>query len=313
MKNKYVIPVAIGCLLLLILVCDNVTADTELKRKVDSLFVIASSGEVKYRDLTEPAMDSIAAIGVEAVPILIDKFTTKSARERWTVIWILQRIGSPAVPHLVNALKRPNGLVVQRVCWALGDIGDTASVEPIIGVTGHSRWQVRDQAIGALGKIGDRRADEAVLFTLNDPIGQVRKAAVVSSGKLTIEHSIRQLIHALGDEFYGARLAAAEALLKMDTAKVMAALTDSMTSANDYVGHLSCFILGEFGTDDAIELLLGQIESLNSDRRAHAATAIIKADPQDNCGYHQMLLDRESDRLTRLKIESTLRSVQNAW
>ena len=312
MNCKYVIPSAACCLLLLTVMTSLAAADTELKRKVDSLFVIASSGEVKYRDMVEPAKDSIAAIGTDAVPILVDKFTTKSARERWTIIKILEKIGSPAVPYLVTALKRPNGLVVQRVCWALGDIADTAAVDPLIGVTGHSRWQVRDQAVGALGKIGDRRADEAAVVALRDPIGQVRKAAVVSCGKLIVEGSIEQLLHILGDEFYGARLAAAEALLKMDTGKVMAALADSMESVNDFVGNLGCHILGQFGTDEAIELLMTQTESSDSDRRAHAAVAVIKADPQDNCGYHQLLIDRETDRLNRLKIESARSSAQDA-
>jgi len=311
MNCKYVIPAAACCLLLLTVMTSLAAADTKLKRKVDSLFVIASSGEVKYRDMVEPAKDSIAAIGVDAVPILVNKFTTKSARERLTIIKILEKIGSPAVPYLVTALKRPDGLVVQRVCWALGDIGDTAAVKPLINVTCHPRWQVRDQAVGALGKIGDRRADEAAVIALRDPIGQVRKAAVVTCGKLTVENSIEQLVHVLGDEFYGARLAAAEALLKMDTGKVLAVLADSIESENSFVGNLGCYILGEFGTDEAIELLMTQTESSDSDRRGHAAIAIIKADTQDNCGYHQLLIDRETDRLNRLKIESARSSAQD--
>ena len=96
MNCKYVIPAAACCLLLLTVISGLAAADTELERKVDSLFVIASSGEVKYRDMVEPAKDSIAAIGADAVPILVDKFTTKSARERWTIIKILEKIGSPA-------------------------------------------------------------------------------------------------------------------------------------------------------------------------------------------------------------------------
>jgi HEAT repeat protein len=139
----------------------------------------------------------------------------------------------------------------------------------------------------------------------------VRKAAVVTCGKLGVERSIEQLVHLLGDEFYGARLAAEEALLKMDTAKVIEVLADSMESENDFVGDLGCYILGQFGTDKAIELLLTQTESPDADRHAHAATAIIKADPQDNCGYHQLLVDRETDRLNLLKIESARNSARD--
>ncbi|MFH1373584.1 MAG: HEAT repeat domain-containing protein [bacterium] len=312
MMRKNVISQATVLLLFVALITvETAATDAALERKIDSLFVIASSGEVKYRDLVEPAQDSIAALGIDAVPILVDKLTTKSARERWTIIWILQKIGSEAVPYLVTALKRSDGLVVQRVCWALGDIGDTAAVQPLIDVTGHSRWQVRDQAIGALGKIGDQRGSEAAVEALGDTIGQVRKAAVVACGKLTVARSVASLVHLLGDSFYGVRLAAAEALLKMDTVDVMAVLGDSLASDNDFVGDLGCRLLGEIGTDEALELLLGQTLSDDPDRRAHAATAIIKADPLDNCGYHRMLTDRETDRFTRLKIQSTRRAVSD--
>ncbi|MCK4460786.1 MAG: HEAT repeat domain-containing protein, partial [candidate division Zixibacteria bacterium] len=106
----------------------------DVHKKFDSLFIIASSGGVQFREMVEPAKDSIAAMGEDVVPWLIDKFTTKSARDRWTIIHVLKRIGSPAVPYLVRALKRSDGLVVQRVCWALGDIADSAAVDPLVEV-----------------------------------------------------------------------------------------------------------------------------------------------------------------------------------
>ncbi len=303
--RKYVIAAGLTGLILLA-GGGRAIADPALKRKVDSLFVIASSGEVRYRGLTEPAMDSIAALGEPVVPILIDKFTTKSARERWTIIWILERIGSPAVPQLVRALARPDGVVVQRVCWALGDIGDTAAVVPLMGVADHARWQVREQAVRALGKIGDRRGSLSAANALTDPIGQVRKAAAVSCGALIVTDAVERLVHLLGDDFYGARLGAAEALLSIDTSAVLPVLTNSLAADTGLTGDLVCYVLGQIGTDEAIELLLEQTRSTDPDRRAHAATAIIRADADDNCGYHQLLLEREPDRLTRLKIESAL-------
>lgn len=296
------------CLLLVVgVLAGSVAAEPpdELEARIDSLFVIASSGEVRYRDMNEPAMDSIAALGEAAVPFLVDKFTTKSARERWTIIWILQRIGSPAVPHLVGALDRPDGLVVQRICWALGDIGDSAAVDPLIGVTDHERWQVREQAIEALGKIGSKRADDAVMKGLADTIGQVRKAAVVAAGRLTILEAAPLLVHRLGDDFYGARLAAVDALLKLDTALVLEVLVDSVTSAAGLAGDLGCHVLGEIGTDTALEVLKNQaLSGSDQKRRVHAAVALVRADPKDNCGYYSRILESHTDRLARLKIES---------
>ena len=280
-------------------------AQNDLERKIDSLFVIASSGEVRYREMTEPAMDSIAALGVPAVPHLVDKFVTKSARERWTIIWILQRIGSPAVPHLIESLRRPDHLIVQRVCWALGDIKDSSAVDPLIAIAGHQRWQVRDQVIGALGRIGSKRADDVVLQALTDKIGQVRKAAVVSCGDLVIHEAIAGLVHALGDDFYGARMAAIGSLLKLDTTIVIETLIDSLDSGDKLVGNQICDMLGRYATDPALEVLYATaLEDNSPERRIHAAVALIRADPLDNCGYQTEIFARQTDRLGRLKIES---------
>ena len=274
--------------------------------------MIASSAELIVRDQVEPAKDSIAAIGVDAVPILVDKLDTQSARERLTVIHILKRIGSPAVPHLVRSLKNPDGLIVQRVCWALGDISDSAAVDPLIEVTVHRRWQVREQALGALGDIGVSRSYDAVLAGFDDPIGQVRKAAVVAAGKIGSAQAARSLVQMMGDQFYGARLSAVKSLLMLDTTVVLSAIAESLETGNTMVGNLGCRVLSEIGTDPAIELLLNQTLSDNPQRRAHAAVALIKADPLDNCGYRQRILDRETDRLVRLKIESAIYSAENA-
>jgi len=293
------------------MVGSGVRADSAMNRKIDSLFVIASSGEVRFRDQNEPAMDSIAVFGADAVPHLIEKFTTKSARERWTVIWILQRIGSAAVPDLTAALTRSDGLVVQRVCWALGDIKDSTAVEPLISVCNHKRWQVRDQAVSALGKIGDTRAEAAVIEALVDSIGQVRKSAAVSAGKLTLSSSVERLVHLLGDEFYGARMSAVASLLNLDSAIVFQTVRDSIRSPNHFVGDLACQVLGQIGSDEAIQFLFEQTSSDDADRRAHAATALIKADPLNNCGFQDQLLQREPDRFVRLKIQSEIDAVSN--
>jgi HEAT repeat protein len=283
----------------------------QLKDKFDSLFVIASSGEVQFREMVEPAKDSLAAMGVDVVPLLIDKFTTKSARERWTVIHVLKRIGSPAVPYLVRALKRADGLVVQRVCWALGDIADSAAVDPLIEVRHHPRWQVRDQAIGALGKIGARRAGEVTIEALTDSIGQVRKAAAVSCGKLAAHDGVARLVHMLGDDFYGARMSALEALLKLDTTRVVTTVVDSVSSVSDLVGDLGCRIMGRLGTPECLDALWDQTQTDDPARRAHAAVALLSSVGDDAQIVGQFFAEREQDRLARLKISSAADALSN--
>jgi HEAT repeat protein len=295
-------------ILLVAIIAPDAAAEGEFERTLDSLFVIASSMEIMYQDMRDSAMNQIASYGVNAVPYLIEKFTTKSSWDRWTVIWIFQRIGSPAVPLLLEALNRPDDLVVQRVAWVLGDIKDSNAVDGLIGVCHHPCWQVRDEAVGSLGRIGATRASETVLEALQDTIGQVRKSAVVSCGQLKVADAVEKLVNALGDEFYGARLTAINSLLQLDTARVVAVLADALDSPDVGVGHMACRVLGEIGTEDALTLLSGQLDSSDPARRTHAALALTMADPKDECGFLGQYLEQETDRLARLKIESALDS-----
>ena len=240
---------------------------SDLERKIDSLFIIASSGEIRYRDQNEPAMDSIAALGRPAVPHLIDKFVTKSARERWTIIWTLTRIGTAAVPDLILALERPNGLIVERVAYTLGDIKDSTAVAPLMKVCRHQRWQVRDDALGALGKIGDRRAEPAIVAALTDQIGQVRKSAVVACGKLRLADAGEQLVGMFNDPFYGARMTALEAVMKFDTSRAIELFTQALAAPDPEIGNQACRLLGEIGNDQTIRILRSQLDAANPARR----------------------------------------------
>jgi HEAT repeat protein len=298
-------------ILALSLICPSIWAGQTLQQKVDSLFVIASSGEIKYRSLVAPAVDSIAALGADAVPFLVDKLTTKSDRERVAIESILTKIGSPAVPYLVRSLSLDDAIIVQRVAGELGDIKDSSAAEPLMKVSNHKVWQVREQAVGSLGKIGAHAAREVVTRALLDTIGQVRKSAAVAAGQLVLTADIPQLVHMLGDDFYGARMCAFHSLLRMDTTRVLEAVIDSINSPNHFVGDLGCRILGGIGTDKALDELLTQVGSPDPNRRAHAAMALVSADPQDRCAFRQYYLPNETDRLTRLKIESAVTAAQN--
>ncbi len=310
MKIKMKIRIFIAAISLIVLPVLTLTAaesnrtPVQLQKRIDSIFVIASSGELKYRDKVDPAIESLAKLGAKAVPALIDKFTTKSARERLTIIKILKKIGSPALPDLIDALSRPEWLVVKRVCWTLGDISDSAAVLPLTGVASHDNWQVREYSIRALGKIGDLQAVAVVIKSFNDPVGQVRKSAVVSAGQLNSTETISYLIQILGDAYYGARLSAVEALLTKDTTLLLAQLKETLKSASGLKAKLAMKILGQIGNDEAMDILSEQLNSGNRQKVTDAAIAIVSADPRDICGYHKSVFEKVKDRLDLLKIKS---------
>ena len=157
-----------------------------------------------------------------------------------------------------------------------------------------------------MGKIGvaESSATQTVRAALVDSIGQVRKAAAVACGKLANQDAIEPLVPMLGDDFYGARFSAFEALLKLDSVRVVEVLTDSLATAPLLMGNVACDLLARIGSDRALELLLEQTFSLDPSRRAHAAVALIRGDPEDLCGFYQFLYERELDRLTLLKMQS---------
>jgi len=165
--------------------------------------------------------------------------------------------------------------------------------------------------VAALGKIGDKEAEPVIVAAMADTIGQVRKSAAVSCRKLGLTGYEPQLVHMLGDSFYGARMCASEALLKLDTATVIQTVIDSVHSPNPFVGNLGCWVLGRFGNDYAMGELFELSKEANYDLRAHAAVALVSADPQDLCSYRQRVLDGETDKYILLRIESAIDTSQD--
>lgn len=195
-------------------VSSAIAAETEegLKAKIDSIFVIASSGELKYQKLVGPAEDSLAALSTAVVPYLIDRLGTTDARERVALENIFRKIGQPAVPLLNRALLTTDSLQLSRVALVLGNLPDTSSVVNLLRVTQKPYYWVRYESIRALGIIRDIRAVPAVRTALADTNELVRTIAAVAAGHLRDTSLITALITALDDRYYGVRLSAKEGL-----------------------------------------------------------------------------------------------------
>ncbi|MDD4052536.1 MAG: HEAT repeat domain-containing protein [candidate division Zixibacteria bacterium] len=204
-----------GLMLILALASAVSAAEDTLKTKIDSIFVVASSGEFKYQKLVGPAEDSIAAMKTAAVPYLIDRLGTTEARERVALENIFRKIGQPAVPFLNQALLTTDSLQLSRVALIIGNLPDTSSVPNLLQVTSNSFYWVRYESIRALGFIKDLRAVPAVQAAMADTNELVRTIAAVSAGHLLDTSLIPALIRALDDNYYGVRMAAKDELAKL--------------------------------------------------------------------------------------------------
>ena len=67
---------------------------------------------------------------------------------------------------------------------ALGRLGDTRAVEPLIRALGDDSDEVRGDAVGALGQLGDARAVEPLIQALGDREHCLRKFAAEKLARL---------------------------------------------------------------------------------------------------------------------------------
>ena len=72
----------------------------------------------------------------------------------------LQALGASAVPPLVDALVNPSERLILRcrIAEALGMIGSTTAVEPLISTLDDSHVRLRWSALRALARLGDVRS-----------------------------------------------------------------------------------------------------------------------------------------------------------
>ncbi|MCI0394486.1 MAG: HEAT repeat domain-containing protein [Chloroflexi bacterium] len=104
------------------------------------------------------ATTALAAIGPEAVPLLIALLTHTDVQDRWPAAFALGKLGSlasEAVPALTQALNDPDSRVRRQVAETLGEIGPAAheAVAALSDVLNDPEWLVRSAVARALGKI----------------------------------------------------------------------------------------------------------------------------------------------------------------
>lgn len=120
--------------------------------------------------------------------------------------------------------------VRREAAKALGKIGDTRAVEPLIQALRDEDWEVRSGAARALGEIGDARAVEPLIQTLFkekdfnpalDVRDFVREEVALALGKIGDARAIEPLIHLLNHKDSNVRKAAKEALEKIKAEKII--------------------------------------------------------------------------------------------
>lgn len=135
---------------------------------------------------------------------------------RLTAKEALVQIGAPAVPALIAALEDANYLIRLYAADGLGEIGPpeaNPAEEPLLNhLQKDDHRLVRISAAYALGKLGQTTAVGPLLRVLAEKDKDLREAAAVSLGLLKDSRAIGPLMALLRDETPAVREQAAEAL-----------------------------------------------------------------------------------------------------
>jgi len=172
--------------------------------------------------LLEDSDPRIVSLAVEALgelqdPRAIEPLIAMTRDDRGFVdsaVEALRRIGEPAVEPLIVTFQNSSLDVGARaaVATALGSIGDSRAVEPLVAALNSEEGYLKPYAAESLGRIGDARAVESLIAALADADLTVRVSAILALERIKDPRAVGPLVAVLKDEYPPNRRAAVQAL-----------------------------------------------------------------------------------------------------
>jgi HEAT repeat protein len=134
----------------------------------------------QYSGIRWKAAEALAKIGTPAVPALMEALDHPDEDIRWKAAVTLGEIGDPrAIPSLVELLGDRDRFVRSRAEYALGLMGAPA-VGALQDAVSRGDSDSRRGAVAALAKIQDPAATESLVLALGDPSNEVRQDAIAA-------------------------------------------------------------------------------------------------------------------------------------
>jgi HEAT repeat protein len=187
------------------------------------------------------------------------------------------------IKGLIKALGyKKDSNVRGKAAYALGRIGDSRAVEPLIRALSNEDSYLSDGAAKALTKIGEL-AVEPLIKALNNSDRLVRMYVVEALCKIGDSRAVEPLIKALNDSDRLVRYLAATALCKIDDSRVVEPLiavarsTDNITVRRDVVEALC-----KIGDSRAVEPLTRALNDTSESVRKSVTEAVKKIEDQSH-------------------------------
>lgn len=194
---------------------DMKPADEPLGEDIETLFMQASAASQKFQYLVKPAREKIIAMGDSAMPFLVNKLDTESAREYHALYEMIPKIGKPAVPYLHKVLQDSIKDKIRIAMFILGKIKAESSYPILTNYIQDINPSFRASAIKALGDLGYLKAIPLFIKSLKDSIVTVRRESAIALQKINNQDTILPLIAATDDEFQEVRYSAEIGLTKI--------------------------------------------------------------------------------------------------
>jgi HEAT repeat protein len=182
---------------------------------VDSLFLRASSGMVMFKDEEAPSKQALIDMGSRAIPELLTKMNTRSAREMLTISDVFKGIGEAAVEPLSKKLKARDDYIRRLAIRCLGEIGSPKAISALAELVNSDDFRTRSGVMHSLGQIGDSAGASYVMKGLFDSDYSVATAAAVACGKIKTRIDPIALVEVLDHPYYGVRYTAMQSLIQI--------------------------------------------------------------------------------------------------
>jgi HEAT repeat protein len=178
----------------------------------------------------------------------------------------------------ISALEASHWKTRWQAAQALGELGDTRAVQPLVEALDDSNQWVRIVAAEALGQIGHPEATRALIFSLDDSSIWVRRASVVALGQVGDASAIPPLMERLlrppdaewPEELHDV-IAKALGIIGESAIQV---LIDALEEADVWVSSAAAKALGQIGPVQAIVPLTALTRRENKWVRSAATQAL---------------------------------------
>ncbi|MFH1287137.1 MAG: HEAT repeat domain-containing protein [bacterium] len=140
--------------------------------------------ENKNPEAQKEAYNNIIKIGRPAVPLIIKLLGNKNPALQDYGAGILGSIkAQEAIQPLINGLSSPNFKHKYVLCWALGEIGDSSAIEPLIDIYPKEKEDTQKYIVRSIVKIG-KPATPFLLKNLGSGDRCLQKLSILALGQI---------------------------------------------------------------------------------------------------------------------------------